>query len=161
MPITPANRNRYPRDWPEISNRIRFDRARGRCEWCGAVHGSKRLDNGARVILTVHHLDEHPENCHDSNLVALCQRCHLRADRELHRRNAAATRLSKAQSPKQEVFPEFSPGVRQTKPSSNPASPTSSCGRPGRSSRPLLTVRRPLTPRRCKVIRPRRRQRAR
>jgi len=36
MPIKPANRDRYPADWPEISKRIR-QRARWRCEaWLDA-----------------------------------------------------------------------------------------------------------------------------
>lgn len=35
MPIRPENRARYPKDWPEISRRIRFDRAGNRCEQCG------------------------------------------------------------------------------------------------------------------------------
>lgn len=34
MPIRPENRDRYPRDWPEISARIR-QRAGNRCEECG------------------------------------------------------------------------------------------------------------------------------
>jgi hypothetical protein len=41
MPILPENRARYPADWPEISNRIRFERAGGRCECvgeCGVDH---------------------------------------------------------------------------------------------------------------------------
>lgn len=32
MPIRPENRDRYPRDWKQISERIRFERAQGRCE---------------------------------------------------------------------------------------------------------------------------------
>lgn len=35
MPIAPENRDRYPRDWPAISRRIRFVRAGGRCECRG------------------------------------------------------------------------------------------------------------------------------
>jgi len=46
-------------------------------------------------VLTVAHLDHRPENCHDSNLLALCQRCHLRYDRFEHGKNAAATRKRK------------------------------------------------------------------
>ena len=34
MPIRPENRARYPKDWPEISQRIRT-RAGNRCEFCG------------------------------------------------------------------------------------------------------------------------------
>lgn len=35
MPIRPEPRPLYPEDWDEISRRIRFERAGGRCEWCG------------------------------------------------------------------------------------------------------------------------------
>ena len=39
MPIRPDLRGLYPPDWPEISRRIRFGRAGGRCEACGRPHG--------------------------------------------------------------------------------------------------------------------------
>ena len=39
MPIRPENRNRYPKDWPVISKRIR-DRANNKCEWCGVQNGA-------------------------------------------------------------------------------------------------------------------------
>ncbi len=35
MPIRPENRARYPKDWPAISRRIRFERAGNKCEDCG------------------------------------------------------------------------------------------------------------------------------
>lgn len=48
-----------------------------------------------RVVLTVAHLDHRPENCAPENLRALCQRCHLAYDADLHRANAAATRRAR------------------------------------------------------------------
>ena len=38
----PMNLRDYPPDWIEISRRVRFDRAKGRCEWvgCAARHQS-------------------------------------------------------------------------------------------------------------------------
>lgn len=48
--------------------------------------------NGVKIVLTIAHLDHVPENCEQSNLKALCQRCHLAYDAEHHRINAAATR---------------------------------------------------------------------
>ncbi|MGW8985118.1 hypothetical protein ACWGQ9_20930 [Streptomyces parvus] len=45
MPIRPENLHRYPRDWPQISARIRFERAGGRCECtghCGLEHPGGR-----------------------------------------------------------------------------------------------------------------------
>ena len=38
MPIRPENRWLYPIDWPQISDRVRFGRARGRCERCARPH---------------------------------------------------------------------------------------------------------------------------
>jgi hypothetical protein len=97
----PMQRERYPNDWPAISARIRA-RAAGRCEWCQIDAGSLTT-RGARVVLTVHHIgitrpDGRPgdrrdkRDCRDENLVALCQRCHLNADRDLHLAHAAANR---------------------------------------------------------------------
>jgi hypothetical protein len=39
MPIRPEMRDYYPRDWPEISRRVRFERAGGICQGCGRPHG--------------------------------------------------------------------------------------------------------------------------
>lgn len=128
MPIRKSERARYPADWKQISNRIRFERAEGKCECttecgvghldgednpaaCGAPHGEwiirskvepwdwalmpRPLSAGqkpVKVVLTVAHLDHTPENCDDSNLLAMCQRCHLVYDGELRRNNARETR---------------------------------------------------------------------
>lgn len=91
MPIRPENRDRYPADWPDISKRIRFDRAGGRCECdgrcglhterCTARNREPHPVTGSKVVLTVAHLD-HALECHDDdNLAAMCQRCHLIYDR--------------------------------------------------------------------------------
>lgn len=130
MPIKPEKRTLYPKDWPAISRRIRFDRAQGRCEQCNAPHGEviarglyehsgtymladgtvHDASNGTRlgrakgseyparyvsVVLTVAHLDHDPTNNRDDNLRALCQRCHLAYDADLHAANAAETRRAK------------------------------------------------------------------
>lgn len=98
MPIKPENAARYPKDWPEISRRIR-DRAGDRCEGspgfypdCDAVNGRPHPVTGSKVVLTVAHLDHQPENCADSNLRAMCQRCHLTYDAKHHAASAARTR---------------------------------------------------------------------
>lgn len=49
-----------------------------------------------RVVLTIAHLDHDPTNNRYDNLRALCQRCHLGYDVDLHKKNAAATRARKA-----------------------------------------------------------------
>jgi hypothetical protein len=104
MPIRASERARYPKDWPAISLRIRH-RAEWRCEQvdylgvrCDAEHGKPHPITGSKVVLTVAHLDHTPEHCHDSNLMAMCQRCHLRYDAEHHAANAAATRRAAMQT---------------------------------------------------------------
>lgn len=95
-PIRPENRERYPVNWKAISRRIRFDRAQGQCECagecglhhdhrCEEVHGQPAKWAKGSIVLTVAHLDHQPENCADTNLRALCQRCHNRYDAE-HRK---------------------------------------------------------------------------
>jgi len=97
------HRSAYPPDWKEISRRIRFERAQGKCEWCGAVNYQPHPITGSKVVLTVAHLgvpypDGRPGSKHnkadnrEENLAALCQRCHLNYDREDHLRRAEITR---------------------------------------------------------------------
>lgn len=93
MPIRPENKNKYPKCWDDISRRIRFERAGGKCESCGVENYSyiePKVEDGktARVVLTVAHLDHNPANCdgmdrggqmlpkEKSNLRAWCQKCH-------------------------------------------------------------------------------------
>lgn len=95
MPIRESQRPLYPPTWPEISKHIRVERAHNRCEWCGAENYQPHPETGSRVILTVAHLDHDPRNCDESNLAALCQRCHLNYDRARHVEHARETRRSK------------------------------------------------------------------
>lgn len=103
MPIRAEQRDLYPADWPEISRRIRFGRARGQCECdgtCGRPHTGpcpnrhRGLDylNGKPVVLTCAHLNHDPSDCRDENLKALCAPCHLWFDREHHAQTRRATR---------------------------------------------------------------------
>ncbi|WP_243659344.1 hypothetical protein [Tamaricihabitans halophyticus] len=120
MPIRPENRHRYPNNWREISHRIRFDRARGRCECRGECGRPRRhLDHdarcrnrhnqpawltGTRVILTTAHLNHTPEDCDDENLRAWCQACHLHYDATHH---AATRQRTHAHQLAQELIPLF------------------------------------------------------
>lgn len=118
MPIDYAN---YPKDWRVISKRIRFERAQGRCECrgeCGTLHVGELSYNGyekhdisdnrcreaqgsiadtfrGRVILTVAHTCHDPLCTNPDHLRAMCQRCHLRYDRQHHAVNAGRTRRHK------------------------------------------------------------------
>jgi hypothetical protein len=101
MPILPENKARYPKNWKEISKRIRFERAGGQCEFeddgvrCEARHGEPHPLTGSRVVLTVAHLDHTPERCEDDNLKAGCQMHHNLYDRE-HRTDTRRKRLEVA-----------------------------------------------------------------
>lgn len=64
--------NDYPFNWKEIADDIKT-RAGWRCEHCDELHNPQE-----GYCLTVHHLDGDKANCDYENLVALCQRCHLR-----------------------------------------------------------------------------------
>ncbi len=46
MPIAPEHRWFYPIDWRELSQVIRFTRAKGRCEHCGRPHGQEVMHLG-------------------------------------------------------------------------------------------------------------------
>lgn len=61
----------YPPQWPIAAWFVK-ENAGWRCERCGVPHGD--VPN----VLTVHHLDGNKWNLEWWNLVALCQRCHLR-----------------------------------------------------------------------------------
>lgn len=97
MPISPENAARYPKDWARISLLVKQE-AEWRCEGsptypeCEAQHGCPHPVTGARVVLTVGHLDHHPEHCDRANLRAWCQRCHNTYDVTHRRKNAAHTR---------------------------------------------------------------------
>ena len=70
----------YPSNWPEIAKAIK-DKADWHCENCYHPHDTP---NG--YMLTVHHLDGNKANSRYENLVALCQRCHLRIQARYHPR---------------------------------------------------------------------------
>ncbi len=97
----PMDKSKYPDDWDEISQRIRFERAGGRCEgspaWpeCRAWHGEQHPVTGSIVVLTTSHLDHDTSNNDSANLRAMCQRCHLTHDAELHASNAAKAQRRK------------------------------------------------------------------
>lgn len=107
-PVRPENRHRYGPDWPLRSLLIRRLRAKWRCECdgrCGRpsdhLDGAGRCVNrqgepahgtGSKVVLTVAHLDHVPEHLSLSNLMAMCQGCHLHYDRDHHAETRRQTR---------------------------------------------------------------------
>ena len=55
-----------------------------------AANGRRRV-TFFRVVLTISHTDHNTENNAHENLLALCQRCHLRHDKNLHALNRRNT----------------------------------------------------------------------
>lgn len=122
MPIRPENLARYPKDWPQIRERIR-QRAGDKCENCGVPNGALiyRDEQGdwhevgeegktydrvlisrfwaesmgfkvVKIVCTTSHTNHIIEDCGDGNLKFLCQRDHLAHDAEHHAQTAYATR---------------------------------------------------------------------
>jgi len=100
MPIKPENRDRYPRNWKQIRWRILI-RANHRCEWCGAKNGEPHPETGAKVVLTIMHLDHRPEHNADENLRAACQKCHNSYDAEHRQKTRRETARSGSSVDKQ------------------------------------------------------------
>lgn len=80
----PMDKARYPANWKAIALSVK-ENAGWRCEQCGMQcrKPGEPFDTHKRT-LTVHHIDHTPENCELDNLIALCTKCHLKADAEHH-----------------------------------------------------------------------------
>jgi hypothetical protein len=83
----PINYKEYHLKWKLISILIRRHRARNKCERCGAVNRKPHPITGSEVVLTVAHLDHDKKNNNFKNLLAMCQRCHLKHDARHHAEN--------------------------------------------------------------------------
>lgn len=93
MPIKKENKHRYadPKEWIAIRAFV-MERAEHNCEFCGVSNYSYRLNS--RIVLSVAHLDQHPENNTFGNLAALCQKCHLAHDEPFRMYHAFLTRFN-------------------------------------------------------------------
>lgn len=80
----PINYKEYHPKWRLISYLIRFVRAKGKCEWCGAENYKPHPITASKVVLTVAHVDHNKNNNRFDNLAALCQKCHLKHDIKQH-----------------------------------------------------------------------------
>jgi hypothetical protein len=110
MPISPDKAALYPANWFEISQLVKIEAAWA-CEGspaypeCRALHGMPHPVTGARVVLTVAHLDHNPAHNDRTNLRAWCQRCHLTYDAELHALSAMTTKQRKLRAAGQQSLP--------------------------------------------------------
>lgn len=110
MPISKERMKAYPGgsirspEWLAIRERI-LDRAENRCEGtpmfpnCRAENGKPHPTTGGKVVLTTAHMDQNVANNDDSNLRALCQRCHNTWDAPHRQINASVTRHKKRGQP--------------------------------------------------------------
>jgi hypothetical protein len=104
----PIDYKEYPENWKWLSKQIIAD-AGNRCELCYAPNGKTIVrykkssypwelpvpwdkSKRTKIILTVHHIDSNKQNSKKQNLIALCQRCHLRLDLQKHMANRAASK---------------------------------------------------------------------
>lgn len=112
----PIDYSKYPSDWKTVIRPRILTRDRNKCAFCGVANyvnlkakccawphfGDKHNrclgcnKPRPRVVLTIAHLDHDIANNDDSNLAALCQRCHLKHDAKLHATNARRTREAKS-----------------------------------------------------------------
>lgn len=107
----PIDYSKYPDDWKVISKFVRIDRAKNQCECigecglhkdhlgtrrCSEINGQQAKYALGKIVLTTAHLC-HDTHCRDlRHLRAMCQRCHLRYDADLHREHAKKTREMKS-----------------------------------------------------------------
>lgn len=98
----------YPPDWPEIAEAVKA-RADWKCQECGRWHFPP---NG--YTLTVHHKDHNTLNSDPSNLVALCQRCHLRVEGIYKRWKSETDSLGRTLSTGQAILPGMEEAITPT-----------------------------------------------
>jgi 5-methylcytosine-specific restriction endonuclease McrA len=75
----PIDYKLYPKNWQELRKKVLI-RANNACELCPAVNYQKHWKTGSKVILTIHHINFDITDSRMCNLIALCQRCHIKLD---------------------------------------------------------------------------------
>ena len=106
----PIDYSEYPKDWPEIRDRI-LTRAKNCCEGspkypeCRAENHKPHPVTGSKVVLTIAHLNHDKTNheVKDEELKAWCQRCHLTYDVKHHAANRKYGRNHKTNNLKLEL----------------------------------------------------------
>ena len=109
----PINYEKYPENWKWLSKQIISD-AGNRCELCYAPNGefiirdpdncypwqlaenvgySGNYPKLTKIVLTVHHINGILNDVRKQNLIALCQKCHLRLDLCKHMDNRKKSKI--------------------------------------------------------------------
>jgi|WetSurMetagenome_2_1015567.scaffolds.fasta_scaffold37234_5 hypothetical protein len=95
--MSPCDYSKYPKNWKLLSKQVR-ERGGNACELCFVPNGDlvcrgkygywfhppsyagKGELKTRKIVLTVHHINYDTTDNREKNLIALCQRCHLRLD---------------------------------------------------------------------------------
>ena len=75
----PIDYKKYGPNWKILRYKI-LDRTQDKCELCSVSIKEPHPITGSKVVLTVHHINFNIQDNRDYNLIALCQRCHLKLD---------------------------------------------------------------------------------
>lgn len=75
----PIDYKKYPKNWQEIRAKV-LKRAGNSCELCPAINYKPHWKTKSKVILTIHHVNFDTNDNRMCNLLALCQRCHIKLD---------------------------------------------------------------------------------
>lgn len=115
--MSPCDYRQYHPEWKRISRAV-IEAAGNRCTLCYAPNGVDvtrdtrgaglypwtlykcgpmlEHDKKVRIVLTVHHIDGNKDNNDKLNLIALCQRCHLKLDIQKHVANRRKNKQQEA-----------------------------------------------------------------
>jgi len=88
----PIDYKKYPDNWKDIRSAT-LRRAKNKCELCNAENYKPHWKTKSKVVLTIHHIDYDIKNSHPTNLLALCQRCHIKLDVPLKRKKRLKKRF--------------------------------------------------------------------
>lgn len=111
MPIKPENRHHYQGEaWQKV-RAATLARAGNRCELCFLPNGQVVYRDGSgqpyltnppgaglsatKIVLTCAHINQDPADNREVNVLALCQRCHLRIDLPYKMAAMAAARTAR------------------------------------------------------------------
>lgn len=87
----PIDYKKYSKDWKQVrekvmtrAGQVRDEKGKiikeARCELCPAINKLLHWLTGSKVVITIHHINFNHTDNRMINLLALCQRCHIKLD---------------------------------------------------------------------------------